>query len=220
MRRFAQVPPPPAAAPPGGLPPMDGGMGAPPMGMPPPPTGGMPGMPPPPGAPPAGPRQELVGPLDSVAKILYDYDIGTVVDGNPARDAEEIALDVWKAYGGTEMGDDVESKTGNRTPEASQSTPEKQESERKKTDDSKWMRLPYGKTIEDITTLEELSDILSGLVLGAVKAKAAPAAPPGMPPPMASVVSLMGRYSAKADAIGAYDVADAIDSIIAAIPTT
>jgi len=214
MRRFAQAPPPDAAPPVGALP-----MAPPPMGgMPPPPMGGMPGMPPPPGAPPSGPRQELIGPLDSVSKILYDYDIGTVVDGNAARDAEELALEVWKAYGGTEMGDDVESKTGNRTPESTKAAPEKQEAEHKATEDSRWQRLPFGKTIEDITTLDELSEILSGLIFGAVKAKAPAAAPPGgMPPPMANTIELMRRYSALADASGAYDVADEIDSIIASI---
>lgn len=214
MRRFAQAPP-PDAAPPVGAPPM----APPPMGgMPPPPMGGMPGMPPPPGAPPSGPRQELIGPLDSVSKILYDYDIGTVVDGNAARDAEELALEVWKAYGGTEMGDDVESKTGNRTPESTKAAPEKQEAEHKATEDSRWQRLPFGKTIEDITTLDELSEILSGLILGAVKAKAPAAAPPGgMPPPMANTIALMRRYSALADDSGAYDVADEIDSIISSI---
>lgn len=216
MRRFAQVPPDAAAAPPAGAPPM---MPPPPMGgMPPPPMGGMPGMPPTPGAAPSGPRQELTGPLDSVSKILYDYDIGTVVDGNAARDAEELALEVWKAYGGTEMGDDVESKTGNRTPESSKSSPEKQESERKATEDSKWQRLPHGKTIEDITTLDELSEILSGLVLGSVKAKAPAAAPPGgMPPPMANAIALMRRHAEIADTSGYHDIADEIDSIISSI---
>lgn len=213
MRRFAQAPP-EAAPPAGGMPPVP----PPPMGGMPPPPMGMPGMPPPPGAPPSGPRQELVGPLDSVSKILYDYDIGTVVDGNAARDAEELALEVWKAYGGTELGDDVESKTGNRTPESAKAKPEKQEAERKATEDSRWQRLPHGKTIEDITTLDELSEILSGLVFGSVKAKSPAAAPPGgMPPPMANTVALMRRYSSMADSIGAYDVADEIDSLIASI---
>jgi hypothetical protein len=156
-----------------------------------------------------------------VSKILYDYDIGTVVDGNAARDAEELALEVWKAYGGTEMGDDVESKTGNRTSKSTKATPEKQEAEFNATEDSRWKRLPFGKTIEDITTLDELSEILSGLILGAVKAKAPASAPPGgMPPPMANTIALMRRYSELADSTGAYDVADEIDSIISSIVRT
>lgn len=209
MRRFAQVPEAvPAAAPAPAMPPI-GGM---------PPPMGMPGMPPPPSTPPPGPRQELIGPLDSVSKILYDYDIGTAVDGNAARDAEELALEIWKAYGGTEIGDGIDSKIGNRTTESIKTEPEKQEAERKSTEDSRWQRLPRGKTIEDITSLDELSQILSGLVLGAVKSKAPAAAPPGgMPPPMANTVALMRKYASLADVNGLYDIADEIDSVILSI---
>lgn len=202
MSRFAQVPPPP---PPAAMPPAM-----------PAPMGGMPPMPPAMAAPTANtPRQELVGPLDSVSKVLYDYDIGTAVDGNAARDAEDLALEVWKTYGGTDIGDGIESKSGERTDNSVKQSPEQQETEQKNTDDSRWKRLPKGKTIEDITSLEELSDILSGLVMGAVKSKAAPPAPPGgMMPPMASVVSLLHRYAKIAESRGSYGVADQLDSIL------
>jgi len=205
MRRFSQVPPDMSA------PPQAPAMPPPPMGMPP---MGAPAAAPGPADPNAGPRQELVGPLDSVSKILYDYDIGTVVDGNAARDAEELALEVWKAYGGNEMGDDVETQTGRRTDSVLKLKPEQQESEREATENKRWLRLPLGKTIEDITTLDELSEILSGLVLGSVKSKNAPPAPGGMPPPMASAFAVLHRYASLADSMGSHDIADALDDII------
>ncbi|MBS1722300.1 MAG: hypothetical protein JSS66_04750 [Armatimonadetes bacterium] len=150
-----------------------------------------------------------------MAKILYDYDIGSKLDGNAAEEPEDIAMDIWMAYGGTELGDDTVSKQGKRTKKALKSSPQEQDKERLSTENSRWERLPLGQTIEDIASLEELATMLNGVSYGSVKAKAAPPAPPGggMPPPMAEASSLLTRYAALLDMRGDFEIADAVDAL-------
>jgi hypothetical protein len=176
-------------------------------GMPPPDMGGMPPMP---GAPPAMPmaadggRPELSGPLDTLAKILYDYDIADKITNDTATDPEELTMNVWKAYGGNEMGGADSDKTGNRTKDALKAPPDQQEAERNTTDDSRWLRLPDGKTIADVTSIDDIGEVMTGLIYGVTKSKspAAQAPPGGMPPPMAAVYRQMVRLASAFDAHG------------------
>ena len=179
--RFAQEMPP--AAPP--APPMGGDMG---MGM----GGGM-GMDPmmgmggaptatmsAPGAP-GGQREEIGSPLNELGKILYDIDIQTIIFDKLGESAEDIALYVWTTYGGEETGTVNDLHIGKRIPRKDVS-PEDEEKEQKRTEDSRWERLPKDQTIGDITSLEELSDTIKGIALNVAKnvGKAQGGGPPGM----------------------------------------
>lgn len=184
-RRIAQMDPM------GGMPPMGGD----PMG----------GMPPPPGAPPPGgpqppDRQPIVGPLDSIGKVLYDCNIEKEIAANPNRSEEEIAEMVWTQYGGSEDGGVVKGKVGQRDESDAEKTPDQVAEDNKKSEDQKWVRLPRGKNIADITSLEELTGMMKDLTYGTMKKFKAPAAPPGGAPgggmpPMAARSGLMVRTS-------------------------
>lgn len=205
MLRKAQAPPPMPPDP--GMP--DPAMGAAPPPMAPPMPGGMPPMPgmPAPAMPmsDAGSRPELSGPLDTLAKLLYDYDIASEISNHAAKNPEELSMSVWKAYGGDEMGNADSDKTGKRTKKQLGLPPEQQESEREMTQDSRWLRLPAGKTVADVTTLDDISEVMTGLVYGITKSKSSAGQPPppgGMPPPMASVYRQMVRLAAAFDQYG------------------
>lgn len=123
---------------------------------------------PPPGPPP---RDQIQGPLDSLAKILYDDDITDLISNAAGKDANELALQIWQDYGGNEKGSVDNGKTGTRSGEEDGEGPDTPDADklRHATKDEKWKRLPQGKTIADITSLDELSKIMSGLILGATK---------------------------------------------------
>lgn len=177
--RFAQEMPPaaPPAPPMGGDMGMGGGMGMDPMmGM-----GGAPTAPmSAPGAP-SGQREEIGSPLNELGKILYDIDIQTIIFDKLGESAEDIALYVWTTYGGEETGTVNDLHIGKRIPRKDVS-PEDEEKEQKRTEDSRWERLPKDQTIGDITSLEELSDTIKGIALNVAKnvGKAQGGGPPGM----------------------------------------
>lgn len=212
--RLAQAPPM------GGPPPMPGEApmpGAPPMGGPPPMGGGlppMPGMPPPPGADGAAPnmpKEKIGSPLSTVFEILYDADVMKDIQG-AGKTKDEIANDIWTTYGGTETGGTDPSKVGARNPENKEISPEDEEHEQKSTEKHRWRRLPLGKTIDEITSLEELNDSIGGIMSGLKK----PPAPPGggMPPGMAAnVVKNLVRLASLYDFHGKIEQADFIDKI-------
>lgn len=192
--------------------------------MAPPPAGAMPpGMPPAPmpmpGAAPAmpmadtGSRPELSGPIDTLAKVLYDYDIATEISNHAAKNPEELSMAVWQAYGGDDMGNADSEKSGRRSEQSLEAPQEQKDAEREATEDSRWLRLPAGKTIADITTLDDINEVMTGLIYGITKAKnTANAAPPGgMPPPMASVFRQMVRLAAAFDRHGKHDRASDCD---------
>jgi hypothetical protein len=176
---------------PGGMPPMPGGM--PPGGMPPMPgaapggapdptammaAGGPPGAPPPP--PPAPQRQRIAGPLDSLSKILSDADINTVIENQIGTAPEDIATKIWTDYGGDPKGGPG-GKRGVRTTQDAAEQPDQSAKEIDATENAKWMRLPQGKTISDITSLQSITAMMNGLILSALK-KNATGAPGGGPP--------------------------------------
>lgn len=231
MRRFkvAQVEAPPAPAP---APPMDMGgmMPPPPPGMPPPP----PGMPPAPdasGGSPAGARpQEISGPLDSLSKIIYDAGAEDKVDNEPFASegqggdfvdelVESISDEIWQQYGGTIDKKHLRhvatpGQTGQRTDDISED-PEQQFKDREATENQRYLRLPAGKSITDITTFEELSQVVRGLIQGKLKPAPPAGAPPaGMPPPMASSLKQMLRVALILDSHGKYAESDLIDRAV------
>lgn len=200
----------------GGLPGGDPGMGAPPMPM----GGPMGGPPPPPAGPQGAPtdpsqRPPVPGPLNSMAKVLYDYNINFEVGNSQGDDPEELALKVWVAYGGNEMGGADPDKVGKRTDEDAKRQPDAVEKERSRNDSSKWERLPAGATVNKVFTLEELNKLMSSIVFGASKQAAPP--PPAGGMPMAGEIAKWLRLASVCDSHGQYELADRADVKLAAV---
>ena len=208
-----------AQMPPMGGPAMGPPMGAtPPMGLPPPPMGMPMGGPPPMIQPMTSPpdRMEITTPLDSLGKILYDADVTEMIENQVGDATEEIARKIWEMYGGDERGQADPEKVGARSEEPLQEKGAKHE--REATEDSRWLRLPEGKNIGDITSIEEIQKLMNGLAMGTVKQEAAAAgggAPPGgAPPMMAHKCRRLLRLANALDAFGLNFDADYIDNIV------
>lgn len=211
--RTAQMPPPPDMG--------DMGMDVPPapLGMPPmapPPLGAPPTMPTAaPGAPTDPNREEIGSPLDTLGKVLYDVDAPTLIMQMTGTSPEDVALHIWTLYGGDEKGGVDKTKMGARTMR-SDVDPDVEKKEQKATEDSRWKRLPKGKFISDITTLDELVSTISGLVMNTVKNESKKGqGPGGMPPmPMASMIKSLVRLAQEWDEAGLHDKADWMDAEI------
>jgi hypothetical protein len=207
FKKIAQAAPPAA-------PPMDpmGGMGAPPMD--PMAMGGM-GMGPAtmpmaaPGAPPTS-REEIGSPLDSLGKILYDVDITTLLLSRLGDETDDTALFVWLMYGGDEHGGVMKDRIGKRDKKKNV-TKEQEKAEQDRTEDSRWERLPLGKKLTDITSLDEMTAEIQGIAASAVKNEIkAQGAPAGGGMPMAVRHNNMIKIARKLDKIGFYRSADLI----------
>ena len=186
----------------GGAPPMDpmGGMG----------MGGPPTMPmAAPGAPSAS-REEIGSPLDSLGKILYDVDITTLLLSRIGDTADDTALYIWLMYGGDEHGGFMNDRIGKRL-KRKDVTKEKEKAEQDRTEDSRWERLPAGKKITEITSLDEMTEEVQGIAASAVKNEIkAQGAPAGGGMPMAVRHNNMVKIARKLDKIGFYRSADTI----------
>jgi hypothetical protein len=155
------------------------------------------------GPPPAGPstveRPKIAGPLKSVGEILYDFNIEEYIALHPDQSEEDMSEEVWQEYGGDSNENIKSDKEGERDEESATRTPEEINSEIERTEESKWERLPIGKTIDDITSLEEVIGLMKSLTYGTVKKFKSPAAPAGggMPP----MASSQNRFSSLIDEI-------------------
>ena len=202
----AALAPPPV---PGAAPPIPG---APPMGVPPVGVGG---------AAPVQPmssepeRPQISGALDTLGKILYDADITETIENSPGSDMEEIAADLWQQYGGNEFGDADPNKVGMRETEPMK--PEAAEEEQKATEDARWERLPKGKNIADITSLEEIGKVMNGVAMGTIKnvAKQQAAPPAGGAPPMTASIKYTIKLANVLDQCGHPHDADLLDYLMA-----
>jgi len=165
----------------------------PPLGMPDPtmPMAGMPPTPPPAQGSDIENRQEIIGPINSVAQVFYDSGIANFIQNNMQMNSEDIARKLWADYGGNEDGSANSNNVGKRTKENKKLSPEMAKQEREKTEKSKWERLAEGLTIEDIVSFQDLGKLTQGLMFGIImKAGAAAAAPPGGgPPALASIIA-------------------------------
>jgi len=219
--RVAQAPPGPPPSGPGGPPPPP--PTAPPGGAPPPPMLGMGG--PPPTAPTAAPggisgpdREEIGSALDSLDKILYDIDIQAMIENDPTLDPDDLAVTVFKMYGGDEFGNAIRSKVGKRDPHAKNVSPEDEKAEQERTEDKRWERLPLGQHITDIqgVTLDKLTQFMPALiasVVANVKKQAgggAAGGPPGPGGPLASSNAWI-KIANNLDQQGCFKQADWID---------
>ena len=220
MKRYkiAQMAPPPSA---GGVPaapamdPMMGGMD-PMMGGMDPMMGGMGGPPTLPTAMPGATgvnREEIGSPLDKLGKILYDVDINSLLLTQLGDDVEDTALSVWTLYGGDEKGIGVvEGRTGKRIKRKNVSK-ENEESEQKRTEDTRWERLPAGISLDEITSLDKMVEQIRGIASSAVKNELkAQGAQAGGGMPMAHRNRDIVKIARKLDLIGFYRLADTLSS--------
>lgn len=187
---------------------------APPLAPPMDPMGGM-GMGPAtmpmaaPGAPPTS-REEIGSPLDSLGKILYDVDITTLLLSRLGDETDDTALFVWLMYGGDEHGGVMKDRIGKRDKKKNV-TKELEKAEQDRTEDSRWERLPLGKKLTDITSLDEMTAEIQGIAASAVKNEIkAQGAPAGGGMPMAVRHNNMIKIARKLDKIGFYRSADLI----------
>jgi hypothetical protein len=224
--RLSQMPPagaaPTAPAPAMGAPPMgDPMMGAPmagPMGAP----MGVPPMVQPMSSPPD--RMEISSSLDTLGQILYDVDIKEFIANHVGEELENIAGQIWEMYGGDQRGNADPNKVGKRSEHTLEG--ETAVKEREATENSRWERLPKGKIITDICSLDELQKSMSGSAMGTIKENiqeaggGAAAAGGGMPPMMANYITENLRLAMYLDSINLAKEADDIDDSILCILTS
>jgi hypothetical protein len=166
-----------------------------------------------PGAAPDPKREEIGSPLDTLGQVLYDVDAPSLIAQMTGSSPDEIALYIWETYGGNKMGGADKDKIGARLPK-SDVEPEQEEAEQKATENSRWRRLPQGKRISDITTLDELISTMKGLMINAVKNENKKNAPQGAPPmPMAETKHWV-RLAQSFDNEGIHILADMLDGAI------
>lgn len=197
----AAPPPPPMPAPDlgGGL-----GLGAPPMGAPPMGAGGP--------APVTAPKSSLY-PLESSGMILMDAEVEKRLKEQFAStqhinttSEQEIANEIWKEYGGNDLGGVDQDKRGKRIRDK-----EVDQNEIKRTRDRKWERLPLGKNLDDLgITLEDINEMVTALSQGiaALKKKEAPGGGGGGMGMASLKYQSFVKIAKKLDKYGFYELAD------------
>jgi len=152
-------------------------------------------------------------PINTLGELLFDADVTEIIENNTS-DPTEIAEAIWVQYGGLPNGRVDERKTGAVIHKKSSQRAIDQE--KKKTENKKWKRLPKGKNIGDITSLEQLNKIMPGFILSTIKKTtqqegAAGGGMGGMPPMLASKIKNMVRLANVLDLKGQYIISDKLD---------
>jgi hypothetical protein len=214
----AAAAPAPAAAPPMpdpsagmGMPATDPGMA---LGMP--PMGGGMGAPASAGGPSAGGVDAPIKyPLENLGMILKDANVVKMIEENPSsgegpsRSEEKLGNKIWQMYGGDKLGGVNPGKVGERVPKKEVSDEELQ-----KTEDTRWKRLPAGKTLADLDiTLQDFVDNVEAISFGnsIAKKKEAPAGGGGgMGLASTQHHRKMIRLSETLDSLGFHKLADKI----------
>lgn len=190
-------------------PPMDMGMGA----MPPMPTGA-------PAGAPAGTTDNTTAqgvpyPLENLGMILKDAELqkklSEILSSSSnvgSTSEEEIANVIFRMYGGNKLGGIDEWKKGERLPDK-----EVDQEEIESTRNSRWKRLPAGKTLNTLeipVTLDNIMQAVKAISFGISKAKSKEA-PAGGGGAMASQhYKNMVRISTLLDELGLYRLADRV----------
>lgn len=175
------------------------------------------GAPPPGGeGAPAPPVFKIIySPLDTLGKILADLDFKTFLENNFGTDPEELAKKVWVMYGGEEdgIGRGKEGARQDRPQSEDMTTQSKiQEEEYNNTRDKRWLRLPAGKSIDDITDTQALTRAIFGGFIALVKQNAKPA--------QASSAKGLLKLASKADQLGYFSYSDYIISELINVHTS
>jgi hypothetical protein len=160
---------------------------------------------------PAGPQSTfkvIYSPLDTLGKILADLDFKTFLENNFGTDPVDLAKQIWVMYGGNE-NELRKGKPGQRKENPLSDDPmqlEKlQKEEYNRTRNSRWKRLPEGKSIDEITNPQALEQSIIGGYLALAKENSKPA--------QSSALTWL-KIAEIADKIGNHKYADKIEKII------
>lgn len=151
-------------------------------------------------------------PLSNVGLILQDAKIKQNLAENIAVPDIEIANRIWEQYGGNIIGNDFPNKVGERT-DSKEATDEEIEA----TQHQRWKRLPLGKTITDIISLDELKQAVGYIDIGYTKEianKAKGGGGGGMPGMASRKLDYLIKLGYNLDSSGDYTKADIIDKIL------
>lgn len=188
-----------------GMPPMGGAMGV-------PTSGGM-------GAGMGAEVTVLKYPLENLGMILKDINVVKMIQENPSsgkklntHSEEELGNKIWQMYGGDKFGGVNPGRVGERVPKK-----EVSDEEVSRTEDTRWKRLPSGKTLADLDiTLQDIVDNVEAISFGNSIAKKKEAPAGGGGGLMASIIHhrRMVRLSETLDSLGFHQLSDKITPII------
>jgi hypothetical protein len=161
-------------------------------------------------AAPASDQKQILVPLSNLGLILADAEIEKKLLEQLEDNEQGIANDIWIQYGGAEDGGVDKEKRGKR-----KETEETNEEEIKRTNKTRWERLPEGQNLLDLEiTLDDFANAVKFLSFGFAKNKGkeqgAGAAGGGMPGMASRKLENMVKLAHNFDLLGMYSVADRI----------
>lgn len=161
-------------------------------------------------AAPASSQKQILVPLSNLGLILADAEIEKKLLEQLEDNERDIANKVWIQYGGAEDGGVDEEKRGKR-----KETEEATEEEIKRTNKTRWERLPEGQNLLDLEiTLDDFANAVKFLSFGFAKNKGkeqgGAAAGGGMPGMASRKLENMVKLAHNFDLLGMYSVADRI----------
>jgi hypothetical protein len=161
-------------------------------------------------AAPASDQKQILVPLSNLGLILADAEIEKKLLEQLEDNEQGIANDIWIQYGGAEDGGVDKEKRGKR-----KETEETTDEEIKRTNKTRWERLPEGQNLLDLEiTLDDFANAVKFLSFGFAKNKGkeqgAGAAGGGMPGMASRKLENMVKLAHNFDLLGMYSVADRI----------
>jgi hypothetical protein len=150
----------------------------------------------------------IYSPLDSLGKILADLDFKTFLENHFGDNSGDLAHKIWVMYGGSEDEIGV-GKKGERedSPQSSDmiAQSDAQQKEYNATRKSRWLRLPKGVSIDEITNTEAIEKSIVGGFATLAKSFVKPAG---------STVDNFFKIANNADEKGKFSFADKLDFIL------
>jgi hypothetical protein len=157
----------------------------------------------------------IYSPLDSVGKILADLDFKSFLQNHFGDNPKDLATKIWTMYGG-DPKEKHRGKEGAREdkPQFDDITQQSdaQQQEYNDTRNSRWLRLPVGMSIDDITNTGALEKIITGgfEVLASQNKK----------PATSSILQKLIKTANSADEKENHKFADKIDFLISNVYTS
>ena len=161
-------------------------------------------------AAPASDQKQILVPLSNLGLILADAEIEKKLLEQLEDNEQGIANDIWIQYGGAEDGGVDKEKRGKR-----KETEETTDEEIKRTNKTRWERLPDGQNLLDLEiSLDDMANAVKFLSFGFAKNKGKEqgggAAGGGMPGMASRKLENMVKLAHNFDLLGMYSVADRI----------